>query len=215
MFLKREADEQRQRGGSHERSRDAWKGLGRTFEKYIIVFIFVKVICYMVRFSTQHCCAKNRYRVTWQPNLLQQRCRNLKSVQSCATRCDNNCCIKNHLQTPCYTYRFFCATKIVVLQFPDWSPVSRLVPQFPDSFPSFPIGSPVSRFPGWFPSFPIDIFFNVTMIAVFSFFIVQTQGLPALWGDVHFHKSFISWLSLWRSSVKAHFLLSISANRSL
>ena len=109
----------------------------------------------MVRFSTQHCCAKNRYRVTWQPNLLQQRCRNLKSVQSCATRCDNNCCIKNHLQTPCYTYRFFCATKIVVLQFPDWSPVSRLVPQFPDSFPSFPIGSPVSRFPGWFPSFPI------------------------------------------------------------
>ena len=118
----------------------------------------------MVRFSTQHCCAKNRYRVTWQPNLLQQRCRNLKSVQSCATRCDNNCCIKNHLQTPCYTYRFFCATKIVVLQFPDWSPVSRLVPQFPDWFPDSPVGSPVSWFPyppvSWLsypPGFPVSV----------------------------------------------------------
>ena len=28
-------------------------------------------------------------------NLLQQRCRNLKPVQSCATRCGNECCIKN------------------------------------------------------------------------------------------------------------------------
>ena len=40
-------------------------------------------------------------------NLLQQRCRYLKSVQSCATRCGNKCCVKNRLQTPCYTYRFF------------------------------------------------------------------------------------------------------------
>ena len=41
-------------------------------------------------------------------NLLQQRCKNLKSVQSCATsRCGNKYCVKNRLQSPCYTYRFF------------------------------------------------------------------------------------------------------------
>ena len=40
-------------------------------------------------------------------NLLQQRCRCLKSVLSCATRCGNKCCVKNRLRTPCYTCRFF------------------------------------------------------------------------------------------------------------
>ena len=39
--------------------------------------------------------------------LTQQRCKNLKPVQSCATRCGSKCCVKNRLQTSCYTYRFF------------------------------------------------------------------------------------------------------------
>ena len=43
-------------------------------------------------------------------NWLQQRCKNLKPVQSCATRCGNKCCVKNRLQTPSYTYRFFSVT---------------------------------------------------------------------------------------------------------
>ena len=33
-------------------------------------------------------------------NLLQQPCKNLKPVQSFATRCGNKCCVKNRLQTP-------------------------------------------------------------------------------------------------------------------
>ena len=40
-------------------------------------------------------------------NLLRQRCRYLKTVQSCATHCGNKCCVKNHLQTPYCAYRFF------------------------------------------------------------------------------------------------------------
>ena len=63
--------------------------------------------CYTGQLLIQHCCAKNRY-VFMAINLLQQRCKNLKSVQSCATRCCNKCCVKYRLQMPCYI--FFCAT---------------------------------------------------------------------------------------------------------
>ena len=48
--------------------------------------------CYTGQFVVQHCCAKNRY-VFMAINLLQQRCKNLKSVQSCATHCCNKCCV--------------------------------------------------------------------------------------------------------------------------
>ena len=47
-------------------------------------------------------------------NLFQQRCKNLKTVQSCATRCGNKCCVKNRLRTPCDTYRFFVTRNIAL-----------------------------------------------------------------------------------------------------
>ena len=51
-------------------------------------------------------------------NLLQQRCKNLKSVQSCATsRCGNKYCVTNRLPRPCTRIDFLCnniASKIVV-----------------------------------------------------------------------------------------------------
>ena len=55
-------------------------------------------------------------------NLLQQRCRSLKNLFKICS--GNKCCVKNRLQTPCYTHRFFvqqyCVKKLCNITFKSW-----------------------------------------------------------------------------------------------